>query len=292
MRFFDKRLAGWATLAAALAIAGCQQPTDEQPRQNAVEAPPPSSPLPAVEPPMDRAGLLARVAQAASAAALGQDDRAGQRELDGQAVELRLRFGCKADLGTAGAKAFSIRFDEADRTLRLRAAPTLTLDDPVVAGAAGDGVEAVEGFWLPRPWLLAASCPMVSPQSPEPAAVDSTLDEAKQKPAARESKPAAAPPAFQRIGIGRFFTDRDSRMGRRDGRAYEAVSILAADNSPSELGYDLVLAGRLRQGPDGRVILCRPVSANAPPDCIVSADIDHVAVEDPRTRTVLANWSN
>jgi len=291
MRFFDKRLAGLATLAAALAIAGCRQPTDQQSRQDAVEAPPPSSPLPAVEPPMDRAGLLARVAQAASAAALGQDDRAGQRELDGQAVELRLRFGCKADLGTAGAKAFSIRFDEADRTLRLRAAPTLTLDDPSVAAATGAGVEAVEGFWLPRPWLLAARCPTVPSSLPDPAA-DSTLDEAKREPATPESKPAVAPPAFQRIGIGRFFTDRDSRTGRRDGRAYEAVSVLGASDSPSEQGYDLVLAGRLRQGPGGRVILCRPVSANAPPDCVVSADIDHVAVEDPRTRTVLANWSN
>ena len=270
-----------AFCAAVLAAAGCRQAADDPAPQNDTNTAAPASPLPTVEAPMDRAALLATVAEAASAAALRQDDAAVQRELDGRAVEIRVRFGCTGDV--TAPNAFSVVFDETNRTLRIRAAPNLTRDDPAVAAIAGETVEAVEGFWLPRPWLLSAGCPALpSPSRTAPADAE----------AAAEKPPSAAAPtvATQRIGIARFFTETDSRTGRRDGRPYEAVSVLPADRQPSAEGYNLVLAGRLRQAPGGRVITCRPTAANAPPDCIVSADIDHVWVENPRTRDVLANW--
>ena len=137
-----------------------------------------------------------------------------------------IRFGCTGDVNAP--KAFSVAFDEADRTLRIRAAPNLTRDDPAVAAIAGDAVEAVEGFWLPRPWLLADGCPALpSPSQLAPADAE----------AAADTPPAAvAPAATQRIGIARFFTKTDFRTGRRDQRPYEAVSVLAADKQPSAEG--------------------------------------------------------
>ena len=166
----------------------------------------------------------------------------------GNAVEIRIRFGCPAQPRQQGR--FEVRFDEEQRTLRLRAAPDLTLDDPNIAALAASGFEAVEGFWLARPWILADGCPALpSPSQLAPADAE----------AAADTPPAAvAPAATQRIGIARFFTETDFRTGRRDRRPYEAVSVLAADKQPSAEGYDLVLAGRLRQVPGGRVIACRP----------------------------------
>lgn len=272
---------GLAFCAAVLAATSCRQAADGPAPKNDTNAVAPASPLPTVEAPMDRAALLSRVAAAASAAALRQDDAAAQRSLDGIAVEIRVRFGCTGDV--TAPNAFSVGFDETNRTLRIRAAPNLTREDPAVAAIAGEAVEAVEGFWLPRPWLLADGCPALpSPSRIAPADAGAAAE--------RPSIPAASGAATQRIGIARFFTETDSRTGRRDGRPYEAVSVLPADRQPSAEGYNLVLAGRLRQAHGGRVITCRPTAANAPPDCIVSADIDHVWVENPRTRDVLANW--
>lgn len=276
-----------AICAAALFATSCRQTAEDAPaednRTNTVTQP---SPLPVVEAPMDRATLLGRVAAAASAAALRQDDIAAQRELDGRSVEIRIRFGCTGDVNAP--KAFSVAFDEQDRTLRLRAAPNLTRDDPAVAAIAGDTIEAVEGFWIPRPWLLADGCPVL----PSPSRVAPADAEAASQSDGTEGAPSPdpAPAAAQRIGIARFYAATDSRTGRRDGRAYSALSVLPANQQPSPEGYNLVLAGRLRQVPGGRVIVCRVAGANAPPDCVVSADIDHVWVEHPRTRGVLANW--
>lgn len=249
---------------------------------------------------MDRATLLSRVAAAASAAALRQDDTAAQRELDGRALEVRLRFGCTGDVNATNA--FSVDFNEEDRTLRIRAAPNLTRNDPIVAAIAGETVEAVEGFWLPRPWLLSDGCPALpSPSQVAPADGQTDQEPRPSKPplvrpsdgkAAPDAPGAPTPSASQRIGIGRFYSATDSRTGRRDKRAYQAVSVLPANKQPSVEGYNLVLSGRLRQAPGGRVIVCRPANADTPPDCVVSADIDQVWVENPRTKDVLANWGS
>ena len=87
---------------------------------------------------MNRSAVLQAVAKAASAAALGRDDAAEQRSLDGDRFEVRIRFGC-AVAGGAAAPAkgpFNVRFDEKERTLRLRATPDLDHADALCAPAA------------------------------------------------------------------------------------------------------------------------------------------------------------
>lgn len=261
-------------LSVAALVAGCQPAAQEEPVQNeAVNEASPLPPLPVAEPPMDRAGLLTAVAKAASASALGRIDSAEQRPLDGKRFEVRIRFGCATtpQLVKETAGPFNVRFNSEDRTLRLRAAPDLTLDEPQIAALAGERVEAVEGFWMRRPWLLADGCPA----GPADQQTDGT--------------PQASD---QRVGLAQFFTATDSRTMRRDDRAYEATKVLGADEAPSRQGYNVVLSGRLRQLPQRRVILCRTRGAGAPPECVVSAQFDRVWIEEPSSKAILAEWGN
>lgn len=261
-------------LSIAAFVAGCQPAAQEQPIENeAVNEALPLPPLPVAEPPMDRAAVLTAVAKAASASALGRNDSAEQRPLDGKRFQVRIRFGCAAAPQPAGRTAgpFNVRFNSEDRTLRLRAAPDLTLEDPRIAALAGEQVEAVEGFWMRRPWLLADGCP-AGAADPQP--------------------DGAFPASDQRVGLAQFFTISDSRTRRREDRAYEATKVLSADDAPSGQGYNLVLSGRLRQLPQRRVILCRTRGPGSPPECVVSAQFDRVWIEDPSSKAMLAEWGN
>lgn len=235
---------------------------------------------------MDREALLLAAAHAASAAAAGTNDMAAQRTLEGKRFDVRIRFGCPM----AGPVApnpnegpFNVRFDEKARTLRVRASPDLTLDDPQAAAIAGGKAEAVEGFWMYRPWLLEARCPVV----PKPAGLEA---DAPAFPS--ESGKESPEPAGVRVGLAQFYTEEDARTGRRDGRPFEATKVLEADQKPSVQGYDLVLSGRLAPAPGGKIVNCRVESASAPPDCIVSADIERVRIERPGTNELVAEWSD
>ena len=301
----------WATLtlvAGVLLNGACQQTSENAAIENDSEnAALPLPPLPVAEPPIGREALLLAAARAASAAALGRNDASWQRELDGKRFEVRIRFGCPASRSvTEEGGRFEVRFDEENRTLRLRAAPNLNLNDKTIGGLSSETVEAVEGFWIQRPWLLADGCPRV-PQPPQdtrqaeaPGRAPAGEDEAvrpqeRERPGSRteqDAKAAEAPPStsHRRIGIAQFFTDADSRTGRRDHRAYEATKVLKEGEQPSAEGYNLVLSGRLRAQPLGRVISCAVVSVDAPPQCVVSAEFDRVWIEQPGSKQIVAEW--
>jgi hypothetical protein len=299
MRVQSKRVL--LTVAVAALAVGCRQApqkeVDENQANTVVELPR----LPIAEPPMDRAALLMEVAKAASASALGKDVSSDLRKLDGKRFEVRIRFGCappalppdveKTTKPAAQGQAtspFNVRFDEKDRTLRLRAAPDLTLNDRWIASVVDESVEAVEGFWMYRPWLLTDGCPVVPAQLDSGASDGGLASESKEVAAV----PIVAPDRKYRVGLAQFFTDTDPRTGRRDGRAYEATKVLPDDKQPSRQGYNLVLSGRLRHLPSGPVIACRTESANAPPQCVVSAEFDRVWIEDPGTKSLIAEWGN
>jgi len=233
---------------------------------------------------MNRAELLDAVSKVSSAAALGQDDADAQRNLDGKPFEIRIRFGCMNGSSSAEVdpQHFSVQFDEEHHTLRVRAAPDVSLDDPRVAVLAGKETEAVEGFWIWR-WLLIAGCPvnpvpLVNPQSAAGPEID--------------TPPPTGPVIERRLGVAEFFTVADARTQRRDHRAYEATKTLKEGQTPSRQGYNLVLSGRLRKLPAGRVIACRMVERNMPPFCLVSANFDRVWMEVPSTKEVLAEWAD
>jgi hypothetical protein len=288
-----------AVAVGALSLVACRQQPENQTVENEVGNEVNSLPsLPIAEPPMNRSAMLLAVAKVASAVALGRDGVAEQRGLDGKRFEVRIRFGCVGPSGPASAAGpFNVRFDEEERTLRIRATPDLSQTDPRVAALGGEAVEAVEGFWMYRPWLFEAGCPAPPPAPPAPteAASESerpttaveTAVEAEEQP-----RTAAPPTAGQRVGIAHFFTKTDSRAGRRDSRAYEATEVLPVGSQPSRSGYDLVLSGRLATVPGGKVINCRLQGPNMPPECIVSAEFDRVRIETPGTKEVVAEWSN
>lgn len=276
-----------ATLLCLGSLSACQS---EQPENlatadhsNVEEAKPP---LPIVEAPFNRARLLFTVARAASSHSAGADDTDVQRTLDGKRFEVRLRFGCNGQGPGHGDHGWSV--DPDGRTLRVRVVPTLSLNDDVVRGLASVETEAAGGFWLPRPWLLNATCPRAQPDATsENGSASKAGDDSAQVPT-RSDQPGPVP---QRIGIVQFFTPDDSRTGRRMDQPFEAVKQLKEGDRIAERGYNLVLAGRLRARGDGRVILCTGNGQDRPPDCVVSADIDRLWIEQPDNKGVVAEWS-
>lgn len=277
---------GLACLPFLTLLAACraQQPQEPEGDNEAVEKAAPER-LPIIEPPFNRTRLLLTVARAASAHSAGITDHSIQRSLDGKQFEVRLRFGCGGPGPGTGGYGWSL--DPDGRTLRLRAALTLSLEDEVTQIVAGDAVEAVEGFWLPRPWLLQAACPgggSASAQTLPTSDVEKPGEERAAVSVSTHVRP-------QRIGIAQFFTAEDARSRRRMNRPFEAVKQLGEGQQIGQDGFDLVLSGRLRARGDGRVILCAGNGHDRPPDCIVSAAIDRVRIEQPHDKAILAEWS-
>lgn len=276
---------GATALSAALLVAcRSQQPQVTGAENQAIDKSP-AEHLPIVEPPFNRARLLLTVVRAASAHSAGIADPGVQRSLDGKQFEIRLRFGCRGPGPGNGDYGWSL--DPDGRTLRLRAAPTLSLDDDVARSVASNEVEAVEGFWLPRPWLLQPACPTgvpVAASASPPADPETT-----QEKSTSSSLPSSS--TQQRIGIAQFFTAEDARTRQRMNRPFEAVRQLREGERTGSEGFDLVLSGRLRARGDGRVIFCAGSGIDRPPDCIVSAMIDRVWIERPEDKQVMAEWS-
>ena len=113
-------------------------------------------------------------------------------------------------------------------------------------------------------------------------------EEQQETPAAEPAATIAQP----RIGIAQFFTKGEARTQRRDERAYEATRTLAEDEAPSREGYDLILSGRLKRLPDGRVIACAVSDRDSPPACVISVQFDRVWIERPDSREMLAEWGS
>lgn len=267
----------------------------------------PSVPKP--QPPIDRAALLAAVAEAASATAAGTDLPKRIRSFDGRQFEIRIRFGCRGPSKDLAERWLGWSFDPEERRIRVRAMPTISRDEPIVERIVDERIEAVEGFWLMRPWLLVPVCPATAAVRPatEEQAAPSENNQQQAPPAAkaedrRKAEPAQAAgepandraadplPAAPRIGIAQFFTAEDPRSRRRDRRPYQAEHRLPEDEALSSQGYNLVLSGRLRALPGSGVIHCISRGADSPPECVVSAEFLRVWIEQPDTRKVIAEW--
>ena len=279
----------WLTLGfvAGVVLAGCRPVPDPGAEETVTNQPAQPAPRPIAEPPIDRERLLASVARAASAYAAGGDISQVDRALDGKRFEIRLRFGCGQPATNGNSNGWTVDAD--GKTVRLKAVPDISFDDPLVRRLAGaEGVEAVEGFWLKRPWLQTDACPRQPAPAPKP---EPPSDEAADPP--DETKAALiAPRDVPRVGIAQFFTETDSRTRRRSARPYEAVKSVDEIRGVQADGFNLVLSGRLKAGPAGRVIACGSASIDSWPDCLIFADIDQVRMERPETREVIAEWAS
>lgn len=277
-----------ALVAATCLLSGCEQrrsPDAERPPVAPV-SPGPTSELPPVDSTLNRQDLLAAIARAASNAALGASDAEEQRKLDGKRFEFRMRFGCQSASEDQAEPSRTWRFDERRRILSLTILPEISLGSRLIGMLQNGKYEAVEGFWIHRPWLLEAGCPAMPSAPPEASPSPTPSPHSSPAPLA---KPAAA--SSPSLAIAQFFTSADTRTQRRDNRPYRATSVLAEGELPSKDGYDLVISGRLQRLADGRVIACRITSAAIPPSCIVSAQFDTVAIAAPGSRQPIARWS-
>lgn len=230
--------------------------------------------LPTVAAPLTRRDLLLAAAEAASAYSAGTSDIEDQRLLDGRPFSLVIRL-CQGDQG----RLFQRTLDKEGGVLRLQVRPDLD------AEALGDGptgqaqFEAVEGFWIPRPWLLDAACPAEGTASRLPAS----------SPAAATIVSAAPAPLRPTVGIAQFFDANAARSRRRADRPYEVTR-----NIPPDTGMrptDLLIEGRVSALPGGKTITCSGRSATAPPRCVISVRVDQVILRQPGGE-VLAKWGD
>jgi hypothetical protein len=167
-------------------------------------------------------------------------------------------------------------------------------DDPLIRKIVGEArIEAVEGFWIPRPWLLDAACPLgQAPIPTEPQESPGPKKVAGSDEPRSTAEPSAPAPDWPRIGLVQFYMEGDSRTGRRDRRAYEAVKTLDGQSPVGAQGFNLVLSGRLEALSGRPVIQCDAASPDSPPDCVVSAEFDRVWIESPDGKSIIAQWSH
>ncbi|WP_374515795.1 hypothetical protein [Brevundimonas sp.] len=257
------RLRPFAAVAATgLALAACDREDATPPPVPAepAAAPPPAAPAPVLTPALDRAGLLEALGQAASAYAAGSP-AAGQDALVGRQFSIRSAFGCAgpeprpAEAAGDGLARWS--WDEARESIRLTLNPGDWTDSALVAGAVDGQWEAVEGFWIPRPWMTAEGCPGIRPD------------------------PLAGPPtpSPQTAGLAAVFESGGSRLGRRNGRAY-SYTVRGEGDAPAARpaeGWRVLMEGRFVAFPDGRAIRCRAAGPDQRPVCVAAVQMDRVA---------------
>ena len=228
-------------------------------------------------PGLTRAELINALAQAASVHTAGTIAR-GEDALVGRTFSLHLPFGCSGPATTAtpesGVAQWSWGQDQ--ETIRLSMTPGDWTTSPLVAGAVTEtgtppasAWEAVEGFWIARPWLATEACP------------GSNLGQT-----------ITAPPSPQTAGLASVFTADGSRLGRRDGRAYSHVIRAEGDTplTPPAAGYRLLLEGRVVAFPNGRATRCVSYSPDQRPTCVAAVQLDKVAFEDGTTGETLSEW--
>lgn len=235
-------------------------------------APPAPTPDPLPPPALTRVDL---VRQANAAAAMAAGEGAAQaddgRALVGRRFVLRLPFGCEGVQPRAGRGQTSALYDAEAQTIRLSARPSDWAGLPVVQSLKDESIEAVEGFWISRPWSFSETCP-------------AHRDDAS-------ATPSPTAPSPETLGLAQFFGAGDSRVLRRGDRAYEHVRRLGgADTGVLTHSYELVLEGRLRAYPDGRPLRCWSESAEHRPVCLFSVQFERVAFEDAADGATLAEW--
>jgi hypothetical protein len=267
------RLTVVAAAATGLLLQSCEREPAPAPPKTPAEAPAPAPLQVTPEPPLDRASLLAAVSQAASAYAAGET-ASGPDPLVRRTFDVTLPFGCQgaeepsAENAGDGTARWSWGPDR--KTIRLGLTPGDWTRSALIAGADPVSWEAVEGFWISKPWMMAQGCPAVRP---DPLA----------------GGPAAASP--ETVGLAAVFEEGGSRLGRRNGRAYAYTVRGAGETAPAspQDGYRLRLQGRITAFPDGRAIRCRAANPRQRPVCIAAVQLDRVAFQTAAGET-LSEW--
>lgn len=274
-------MADWKTarrrvvLLLLAGLAACT-PDDREPAPANSQAPAPPAP-PAREPPaplaLSRADLIVAAAQAASTYAAGTEPPAADPLVD-RTFRVQLPFGCDGPTPLAEAAVTAglaqWRPGLEGKTITLDLTPADWTGSAWLGGGEGGQWEAIEGYWLARPWLVPDGCPKL-----------------------RADPLATGPrtPAAQTLGLAAVYEAGGSRVGRRKGRAYSFV-IRGTDGTPVVApagGYRLRLEGRIGTFAGGRAVRCRADGLDQRPVCVVAIRLDRVAFEDAEGN-VLSDW--
>lgn len=259
-----------------------RQPPSDDPRTLQIETPS----LPVPPPPLSRADIIALSSRAASAFATNAAPPKQNIDLVGRNFVVKIPFGCHGPQarGDAISGAYWER-DDARGTITLRAYPRIwTGVEWVGELAAPAELDAVEGFWAPRPWILSEDCPKALPPPPAEA-------EGEEGEEGAEGEPKPKPSAVQQtLGLAMFFGPNSSRVQQRGARPYEYVGNAPADGAAiAPKGFKLVLGGRLAAFESGEPVRCHD-NAGGRPTCLVAVDFDLVAFEDAASGKTLAEW--
>ena len=268
-----------ATAGSALTLLFVQkevarEPTNDKPavqEQTPVVQVPKIPVIPAPVPPLDRAGLIAAAASATDAVASGSAPLQSNTALVGRSFILRMPFGCGGEMADSEQKAewAGWTFNPKSRALRLTAQGSNLADAEWMKQIAGSmEYDAVEGFWLRRPWTRAEQC----------GAEDSALSDAVLTPAA------------QRLAIAQFYSPQGSRTLRRGDRPYSATVKLEEGEGPSPLGYQLQLEGKLSGFPDGQAVHCVQDNPSVAPRCVIAVAFERVAFVAPGKEEPIVEW--
>jgi hypothetical protein len=192
-------------VAGGLLLFGGRQPQPEPVPalvpQPALEAPTP--PPSVAEAPVTRMDLVKAGEEAMAAFADQAIGTATAKDaLVGRKFAIRIPFGCEGPQGGAGTAQAFYEFDPEQRSVHLVARPGDWTNLPMMQSLQDSDVEAVEGFWVPRPWRYADTCPQRR-QQPVPA--------------------APTPPATPTLGLAQLFKAGGSRVVRHAARPYERV---------------------------------------------------------------------
>jgi hypothetical protein len=232
---------------------------------------------------LSRADVIAIANAAADAASSGAKMPESAKATEGSRFEIGLPFGCDGPAAEDSREPFQWRYDPASSSLRVSVAPATFdpqewLSEP--SSAAGNSArpavrqEAIEGFWISRPWSSRATC------------------EPRSTPVAPLGIDAVTIPG-QTLGLAQIFTEEDSRNARRGGKPYQSVRRMDEDDLKIDQGLRVRLRGRIGSFPGGSTVRCRqPAGKEQRPVCLVAVTFDDVAIENPSTKETVATWAS
>ena len=234
--------------------------------------------------PLGRAAILRAVSAATDAAASGQPYPAANRELMDRTFELHLPFACD---GTATGTWGDVEVDPIREVLRINVKPERWDAGSPVGMAAPDQIfDAIEGFWIERPWTMSDSCPKpIASATTNSATIASS---SASMPAADE--PKSIPENSQTVALAQFFAPETSRTLQRKNRPYTFTGKSLAGQSVSSGAYRLKLTGRIVGFIDGQPIHCTVADVSRAPLCVVAVEFIEVSIENGDADNILATW--
>ncbi len=279
------------------------------PQPHATQAPPPAPmiTLPTERPLLSRADFLSLAGKAADAVASGTPMPQDVRDAAGRRFDLVMPVGCDAPSDERKDRP-SWSYDESRGRLRITI-PAITWEPADWRLGDKPKINAIEGFWITRPWTSSDTCPapvalpMPAGQPAETPAKGSAPKESAKPDSDKEGTPPVtaaedaapaplAPRARETLAVAQFFLDNGTTGIRRMGRPYSIITRIAPDQLKAAQGFRIRLTGRIDRVPGGDPVQCtQPLGRDNPPSCVVATVLDEVRVENPATGAVLATWS-